>query len=50
MEPIKVQMDPNMIEELDEEVANHPIHTSRAAAIREAVGEWIVSQHEERDG
>lgn len=49
MEPVKIQMEPEMIQELDEEVANHTIHASRAAAIREAVGEWIVSQHEERN-
>lgn len=44
MEPIKVQMDPEMVQELDEEVENHSIHASRAAAVREAVGEWIVRQ------
>lgn len=45
---VSVMVEQRMLEDFDEEVEESMVHTSRASAVREAMGEWMTERYEER--
>lgn len=45
---VSVMVSQRMVDDFDEEVEKSVVHESRAAAIREAMGEWMSERYDER--
>jgi Arc/MetJ-type ribon-helix-helix transcriptional regulator len=48
MVEMSVMVDSRMLRDFDEEVEESVLHTNRASAVREAMGEWMTKRQNER--